>query len=131
VSARTMYERPVEVRGHWFIKLKSGRLIGYWDAVAAVQAADTAFSTAFSRAVKLAEKEGDSEMRSYYLERAEWLLDSMETYVGSCRAYLEKLRGTQSKRDRIALLRNTDGRTPEEAEAFRRKADELEARLEG
>lgn len=128
MSARALYERPVEVRGHWFIRLKSGRMLDYWDAVAGTKAANAAFSTAFSRAVKLAEK-GGPDLRDYYLERAEWLLDDVEAYVGSCRAHLGALRGNRTVRDRIALLRNTTGRTPEEAELYRQKADELEGRL--
>lgn len=51
------------------------------------------------------------------------------SYVGAVRTHLDELRGNVTKRERIALLRNTDGRTPEEAAAFRRKADELEQAL--
>jgi hypothetical protein len=107
-------------------------MIGFWDAVSMIKAADSSFSTAISRAVKLAEKWGgaEAEMHGYYLERVEWLLDDMESYLGAVRKHIAELRGNQTVRQRIALLRVTTGRTPEEAEQFRRKADELEQRLE-
>lgn len=47
---------------------------------------------------------------------AEWLL-----------AVADRLDGAAVKRARIAALRDTTGRTPEEALAYQTKADELEA----
>jgi hypothetical protein len=123
------YERPEEIRGYWWIRLKSGRLIGFMEAVRAVKSARYAYATAFSRVVKLAEKQPDLELRDDDFERAEWLLDDMESYVNSCRRYLEKLRGTRTKQERIAALRIVAGRTPEEAALFLAKADELERGL--
>jgi hypothetical protein len=62
------------------------------------------------------------------LEQIEWALDSMDAYLHAVREHLEKERGVKSREERIALLRNVSGRTPEEAEAFLKKADELERR---
>jgi hypothetical protein len=56
-------------------------------------------------------------------------VDDLEHYVAALRAHLGELHGKHSTRERIALLRDTSGRTPEEAEAFLRKADELERGL--
>jgi hypothetical protein len=46
------------------------------------------------------------------------------------RHHLEKERQDKAKRERIAAMRNTLGRTPEEAEMYLRKADKLEAELQ-
>lgn len=119
-----------------FIRLKSGRQITYWDAMRAVESAATALGTGFSRLFKLAVaqgKEGDgmfSMSQEYYLETLEYRIDQVEEHMAALRAYLEKLRGSQSKRDRIKALRNVEGRTPGEAAAFLAKADQLERELD-
>lgn len=130
MSERTLRERAETIRGYQYIRLKSGRLVGFWDMVTAVESAETALSTAVSRALKLAAAD-EHGLADYYLETMEWRLDRVESYIGAVRTYLEKLRGDQTTKERIALLRKTDGRTPEEAAAYRAKADELERRLKG
>jgi uncharacterized small protein (DUF1192 family) len=105
-----------------FIKLKSGRRMTFWDAMDEAEKADTALTTAISRCFKLAD--GD-----YDLERIEWKIDKLESYIGALRKYLEELQGVKEVEERIALLRNVTGREPEEAKRFLAKADELEAKL--
>lgn len=122
MSERTFYERVEEIRGHKYIRLKSDRLITFWDAHHQAESARTDLGRALSRCFKLAD--GD-----YDLERIEWFVDDLDTYVRVLRAEVEKRRGVKTAEERIALLRNTTGRSPEEAEAFHRKADELERRL--
>lgn len=122
MSSRTLYERVEERRGYKFIRLKSGRLLSFWEAVRAAEQADTALARAVSRAFKLADDE-------YDLERLEWLIENLERYVHAIQKEIEKRRGVKTQEERIALLRNTSGRTPEEAKAFHRKADEIERRL--
>lgn len=122
MSERTFYERVVEMRGFKFIKLKSGRFITFWDALNQAKAADTDLSRAVSRAFKLADSDWD-------LERLEWLVWDPESYTSALRETIDKRVGVKTQEERIALLRNTTGRTPEEAAEFNRKADELEQRL--
>lgn len=122
MSERTYHERPVEIRGHRYIKLKSGRLVTYWEMVDAAEAAHTDLARAVSRVFKLAASD-------YELERLEWLVEQLEEYAGALRTHLDKVRGNVSQRERIALLRNTAGRTPEEAAAFLAKANQLEQEL--
>lgn len=121
MSERTLRERPEVIRGHRYIRIKSGRLIGFWDAVRELEAAHTGLYRGFSRAFKLADE--------YGLEVLEHRIERVEEHMAALRGYLDKCRGDQTKRERIAALRNTKGRTPEEAAAFRRKADQLEAAL--
>lgn len=120
---RSLYERVEERGGFKFIRIKSGRLKTFWDVYSDAEGALTALSTAVSRMFKLV---GNDE---YDLERVESFVENLEDYVRALRAEIEKLTGTRSQEERIARLRITAGRTPEEAEAFRRKADELEQRL--
>lgn len=117
-----LYERVVEQRGFKYIKLKSGRLIGYWEARTLADAGYTDMSRSVSRALKLTDDD-------YELERLEWFIEDVQRYCRHVLEEIEKRRGIKTKEERIAKLRNTDGRTPAEAEAFRRKADELEAAL--
>lgn len=124
MSSRTLHERVEERNGFKFIRLKSDRLISFWDAMSAVDHAHTALGTAISRAFKLL---GEDD---YDLERLEWKIDHLESHIGAIRKEIERLRGVKDRRERIALLRNTDGRSREEAAAFMAKADELERRLE-
>jgi hypothetical protein len=123
MSDRTFYERVEESRGFKFIRLKSGRLLSFWEAIRAAERANTSLARAVSRAFKLADDD-------YDLERLRWLIENLEAYVGAIRKELDKRQGVKSQKERIALLRNTAGRSPKEARAFNSKADELERRLE-
>lgn len=129
MSERTLYERVQEIGGHKYIRLKSGRLLAFWHAVDELASANTSLSRAFSRAFKLAGTNADPELAAYELERLEDAVERLEEYASALRAGIEKRLGVRSRQERIALLRNTAGRTPGEAAAFNRKADELEARL--
>lgn len=119
----TIYERVEEVHGIKAIRLKSGRQISFWQAFAAAERAESDLHRAISRCFKLLVHDWD-------LERLEWFINNLEDYIGALREEIKKRRSVQIEKERIALLRNTRGRTPEEADTFRRKADELEARLE-
>lgn len=119
----TANERPVEAHGFKFIRLKSGRMITFWDCVEAAEGAHTDMVRAVSRAFKLTRDDDD-------LERIEWFIDHLEEYTAALRRAMNRRRAHLSKRDRIMRLRNTSGRTPEEAELFNRKADQLERQLE-
>lgn len=129
MSNRTANERPVMIRGHAFIRMKSGRHLTFWDCLGEAERADTDLHRAISRAFKLALADADADIREYNLERLEWLIDSLENYAGALRERLGKHRTVHDTRERVSLLRNVEGRTPEEAAEFLRKADELEGRL--
>ena len=130
MSQRTLYERVEELGGHKYISLKSGRRLSFWDAIRELETADTDLNRAFSRAFKLAGTNNDSELAAYELERLEDRLRRLEWDLSTWRREMDERLGTRSQRERIALLRNLSGRTPAEAAAFNRKADELERRLE-
>lgn len=123
MSERTHREKPVKIRGHLFIRLKSGRHLTFWDVLVLLESAHTDLGRSFSRLFKLAADDWD-------LERIEHRLDAIEEHCAALRSHLDKARGKVTKQQRIALLRNVEGRTPEEAEAFLRKADQLENELE-
>lgn len=113
----------VEERGNFkFIRLKSGRLVSFLDARHDAKRERNAMMRHVSRMFKLASDEWDAS-------RVETFVEELDTYVGALRKELERLDKVRKARVRIAALRNTSGRTPEEAAAFNRKADELEERL--
>jgi hypothetical protein len=62
-------------------------------------------------------------------ERIEQFIDEVEVFVETFRKEIKKHRVQRSKTEKIQALRNVQGRTPEEAAAFRAKADALEAKL--
>jgi hypothetical protein len=130
MSERTLRERVQEIGGHKYIQLKSGRRISFWDAITEVETADTRMSTAFSRAFKLAGTNKDPDLAGYELERLEDRIRRAEWDVAALRKEIDRRLGVRSQQERIALLRNTTGRTPVEAAEFRRKADELERQLD-
>lgn len=116
-------DRIVEKGGHKFIKLKSGRMMTFWDAYSEAKTARTTLATATSRMFRL---EGPYDFD--WLERH---VDKLEEYVSALRAHLNTMKSEQAQRERIGKLRNTTGRTPEEAAEFLKKADELEAAING
>lgn len=127
-------EKIVEGSGGFkYLHMPSGKVYSFQDAIHAADLAEGAFARAISRAFKLRpDWTGESDRAAYReddLERIEWALEGMEAYLASVREYLDKQRGVKSKEDRIALLRNTTGRKPEEAKLFLKKADELEQEL--
>lgn len=115
--------------------MPSGKLYSFADAIHAADLAQGAFARAISRAFKLRPDWTGEADRAVYremdFERIEWALEGMEAYIASARAFLAEQRDAKSQEDRIAALRNVAGRTPEEAAAFLRKADELERKLKG
>jgi IMP cyclohydrolase len=115
-------DKVVEKMGFKFVLLKTGRHLSFWDCMAQAQAARTALSTGILRAFKTM---GDD----YDIERLEWLLDEVDSYLDHVRDKINKRRVVKTKQERIARLRNVTGRSPAEAEAFNRKADQLEAEL--
>ena len=109
---------------------KADNPIYQWDAEQGFKKAVNTMHTWASRAFHLAAATPDPQIREYHLEHFEWELDNIETWLGYLREELQKQSGRLRVEERIALLRQVDGRTPEEAEAFRRKADELERKME-
>ena len=127
MSDRRLLERVEEIGGFKYIRLKGqrrkpGRLISFQDAMRAAETAHTDLGRAISRAFRLASEDWD-------IERLDSLVWHLESHIGAIRAEIEKRRGIKTQEERIALLRNTEGREPEEAAGFHRKADELERRL--
>ncbi len=116
-------DRIIEKGGYKYLELKSGRLVTFWDMHRAAESAHTELVRALSRAFKIV---GDD----YDLERLEWFIESERDYLDHMRGEIDNRRGVKTRQERIALLRNVTGRTPAEAEAFRRKADQLEAELQ-
>lgn len=115
-------EHVSEHHGFRYIKLKSGRLLDYWSAHTDAERGFHALARGVSRAFKLADDD-------YDLERLGWLIENVQMYCDSAMAEIDKQRGVKTQEERIALLRNVTGREPGEAEAFLRKADELERRM--
>jgi len=72
----------------------------------------------------------DQEMTDFVLRELEWKLDDIERAVTLVRNWAETERARVRMRVRIAALRNTSGRTPEETQAYHAKADELERAME-
>lgn len=127
----TRYEKVEEAPGfadsglfgpYKFIRLKSGREMTIMDAIRDVEGAYSSWGRGMSRAFKLANSDFDIRMIEYRLSQ-------MEEHCAALRQYRSKLEEEKVLREKIAALRNTEGRTPEEAAAYLRKADELEKGL--
>lgn len=130
-----MADRIIEgSSGFKYIRMPSGKLYSFTEAIHQAGVAETAFARAIHRAFELLPGWPDEPEREAYrdmdYESIESALESMESYIAAARERLDKERGVKSQEDRIAKLRQVTGRTPEETEAFQKKADELQARLE-
>jgi hypothetical protein len=134
VARRSRYERE-EVHklkdGQKYVQLPSRRVY-FWDAVDDARKAWTPVRRHILRAITLIadpDPNDDLDMHDYDLERLEWFTDELERWIVSVREEIIKKRGKLKIQERIALLRNTSGRTPEEAAAFNAKADQLEKEM--
>jgi hypothetical protein len=107
------------------------RRVFFWNAMDDADKAWTPLHRHMRRAFNLVHRR-DLEMRTWDLEKLEMFIDQLERWTAGLRAEIDQLRGSDlSKRKRIELLRNTKGRTPEEAAAFLAKADQLEQEMNG
>lgn len=124
---RTRHEKVEETTGIFggvrLITLKSGRKVSFWEAEREQQSSLSDLQRWMSRMGKLAEGE---EFLEDALERR---VDEVEEWVKAWRRELEKRAERERTREKIAALRDTTGRTPEEAALYAKKADQLEARL--
>lgn len=118
----TQYERVEESMGRKFVTLKTGRTMFFWDMMTRADRDFTAYARAVARCFKLVNTDFD-------LERLEQRVEHLEEYAAALREEIKKRYKYKSKKERIAALRNVEGRTPEEAAAFLRKADELERKM--
>lgn len=117
--------------GFPYVQLPS-RTVFTWDAIDDAKKAWTPMRRHITRAFNLARRTKDMEMREYDLERLSWFVDDIERWAALLRKEIDQLRGPDlTRRRRIELLRNTSGRTPEEAAAFKAKADQLEQEMDG
>lgn len=117
-----MIDAVEEVNGIKFIRVASGRLAGFSDFLRETERRTTDTQRALRRAIRVADADPDG----WDLNHIERLLEDWETWIVDAREGIKNRRREQVKKERIQKLRNTTGRTPEEAAAFLRKADELE-----
>ena len=112
---RSYYERAEEFddlfgRKRKKITLESGREISFLDAVTGVESGFTTVGRWMSRASKLAT---DDEWEQGKLDR---LVDRFLEMANAMKHAREKREEWERRRQRIAAMRNTAGRPPEEAE---------------
>lgn len=113
--------------GTLYVKLPT-RMVFLWTALDDARKAWTPLRRHVRRAFTLL-SDRDHEDRTYDLERLDWFIDDLEEWARAIRAEVDALRGDLPKLRRIELLRQTTGRTPEEAAAFHAKADQLEQEM--
>jgi predicted RNase H-like nuclease (RuvC/YqgF family) len=124
------FERVEKIRGHRYIRLKSGRLFSYRDAHTASKRGDAHTASkraesdlvrAVSRTLKLAD--------DHDLQELEWFVEGLHEYVHALDKEVERRQDVKMQERRIESLRNTTGRAPAEVQTFERKANELEKQL--
>lgn len=80
----------------------------------------------FSRTIKTMTVWKDSDMNKYEVEDLRRILDDLATYVEAVARELDRIEGVNHNAERIAKMRNVNGRTPEEAALYLAKATQLE-----
>lgn len=126
----TAYEKVEAMdSGFKFLTLKSGRRVMFHQAKWEVDKALTPLFRWTSRMFKLISD--NPEFSESEWEQLDWKLFEIESWIKAVRSHYEEVHGVakeeRSKKARIAALRQIAGRTPEEAEMFLKKADELES----
>jgi hypothetical protein len=96
------------------------------DCISKTEQASRAFGRWWSRSLMTATIWADPALSDSDTERLGWLLDDMESQIISARRALAERQEAQRREEKIKALRRIAGRTPEEAEAYLAKADELE-----
>src|SRR3954468_6709950 len=92
------------LHGHPVIYNKANNTITQWEAQRGFKKAVNTMHTWMSRYFKLTAAQADPQLREYELERLEWDLDNIETWVGAIRKALEETRGKQRGQDTIDKL---------------------------
>lgn len=117
-------DRVQESNGLKYIRLETGRVVFLSDAVREFEKNTSKVRLWAARTSKLTSDDRD-------LERYGSLLDDLERLLVLHREELARLLSRRKTEDRIASLRNINGRSSEEAAAYLAKADELERTLVG
>lgn len=68
----------------------------------------------------------DADMNAYELREIRWRLSELQEWIASMEAQLDQIEGVDRLAERIQLLRNVAGRTPEESAIYLAKAEQLE-----
>jgi hypothetical protein len=114
-------DRIVEAHGIKFVRMESGRLISFLEAIGEAEKSVTRLARWLARAQATIADD-------YDMERIERILGEQEDLVARHRQALQHWRAKRTLAGRIEALRNTAGRTPAEAALYEAKADELEGR---
>lgn len=109
-----------------YLVLDGGNQYGNLECIRKAEQASRAFSRWFYRSMVTTTKWSDPDLNEFEADRLGDLLDDMETYIGSAREGLAERQAVRQREQKVKALRNIAGRTPEEAEAYLAKADELE-----
>lgn len=109
-----------------YLVLDGGGRYSNLDCIGKTEQGMRAFQRWFHRSMVTATKWSDPHLSESDTERMGWLLDDMETYISSARQGLAEREGARRREEKIKALRQIAGRTPDEAEAYLAKADELE-----
>lgn len=114
-----------------YLVLDGGGQYSNLDCIGKAEQASRAFGRWFYRSMLTATRWSDPALSESDTERLGWVLDEMETYIASARQGLAERQGARRREEKIKALRLIAGRTPEEAEAYLAKADELERETGG
>lgn len=122
----TLYDKVIESHGVKFIRLETGRLISFYEALKEAESGKNKIWRWGARVNKLAAND-------YELERYEWFVDDIERFVTIHREELRKRRGNLKVEDRIKKLEamTTDrGASKGEQENARKAIEKLRQRQE-
>lgn len=109
-----------------YLVLDSGSRCSNLDCIQKTEQAMRGFQRWFHRSLETATVWTSPDLAASDNERLRWLLDDMESYLASARQALAEREGRRRREEKIKALRAIAGRTPDEAEAYLAKADELE-----
>jgi len=128
---RTFAEKPeVLSTGHKALRLKSGRLLTFTDAMAETADYITSVARTAFRMIKLVPDSKDRDVTDFYWRMIEQQADQLEAIAAAMHDEVRKHADHIKQRERIEALRNVKGREDPEAASYLAWADKLERELD-
>jgi Lon protease-like protein len=111
----------------WFVTDR-GVQYTHYECERRLKSAVNAVERWFGRAVRTRTTWDEAEMNEHEIQGLRRELRDLQSYVEAAQRQLDDIEGVDRRTERIKALREVAGRTPAEAAAFLRKADQLEGK---
>lgn len=128
MSQDRIEERRTDYGTVKFLVTERGQRYTHYECERRLKAAVRGLARWFSRSIRTMTKWDDADMNAAQIRDLRWILGDVTSYVEVVQRELDRIEGVNRTDERIAALRNVEGRSPEEAALYLAKANELSGR---